>query len=127
MGWGHIGVIFGLAGMAFGFTAMCFAFWHRQRRETAALEVLRTYATQGNEPPPEVTTLLQGTFRRNSRARDLRLGVFFACLAAAFVVNAYFGSGIHPHHGFLFPTALFAALAVYYAVSGLFLRRDDQR
>jgi len=126
-GWGHVGVIFGLAGMAFGFTAMCFGLWRRHRREVGALEILRTYAAQGKEPPSEVTALLQATFHRDRRARDVRLGLFFGCLTVAFAALFYFGNGVRPHHGLIFPIALFGAFAVYYAASALFLRRDDER
>ncbi len=127
MGWGHVGVIFGLAGMAFGFVAMCLGFWRRHRRETGALEVLRTYAAQGKEPPPEVAALLQGTLRRDRGTRDARLAVLFACLAAAFGAFAWLGNGMHPHRGLVFPIALFIAFSVYYTASALFLRRDDPR
>ena len=122
-----IGLVFGLAGMAFGFTAMCFAFWRRQRRETSALEVLRTYAAQGKEPPAEVAALLQSVFQRDRRGRDLRNAIFFACLAAAFAALYFFSEGARPHHGLIFPVVIFAALAVWSALSALLFRRHDER
>ncbi|HTY69572.1 MAG TPA: hypothetical protein VMH36_23145 [Alphaproteobacteria bacterium] len=126
-GWGHVGVVFGLAGMAFGFTAMCFAFWRRYRREAATLEILRTYAQQGKEPPLEVAKLLQGGRSVYRRQRAWRNAILFACLAAALALIPVFSNGVRPHHGLVAPALIFTALAVWSALSALLLPKDDPR
>lgn len=126
-GWGHFWwVILPLAGMAMG----AFFVWLRHKREIATLEVLRTYAAQGKEPPADVARILQNSRRPYGAYRDWRRAIFFACLAAAFAAIGYFGhfgNGVRPHHGFIVPVAVFAALAVWSALSGLLLRRHDER
>lgn len=122
-GWGHFWwVIFPLAGLALG----AFAIWLRHKREIAKLELLRTYAAQGKEPPADIARILQASGRYGSH-RDWRRAIFFACLAVAFAGIGYFGNGVRPRHGFIFPVAIFAALAVWSALSGLLLRRHDDR
>lgn len=122
--WWHLWwLAFPLAGMAFG----AFAMWLRHRREIATLELLRTYAAQGKEPPAEVANVLQAGRRAYGPYRDWRRAIFFACLAAAFAAIGTFGNGVRPHHGLVVPVVIFAALAVWSALSGLLFRRHDER
>ena len=112
-----------LVAMGIGALAM----WLRHRREIATLELLRTYAAQGKEPPADVAKMLETAGRYGGSYRDWRRAIFFACLAAAFAAIGYFGTGVRPHHGFTVPVVIFAALAVWSGLSGLLFRRHDAR
>jgi hypothetical protein len=119
----YLALVIPLAGMGIGALAM----WFRHRREIATLELLRAYATQGKEPPAEVAKVLQAGGRAYGSYRDWRRAIFFTCLAVAFAAIGYFGTGVRPHHGFIFPVVIFTALAVWSGLSGLLLRKHDER
>ena len=116
-------LVFPLGGMAIG----AFAMWLRHRREIAALELLRAYAVQGKDPPVDVTSILQASRRPYGPTRDWRRAIFFVCLAAAFAAIGTVGNGVRPHHGFIVPVVIFAALAVWSGLSALLFRRYDER
>jgi len=123
-GWGQLWwLVFPLAGMAIG----AFGMWLRHRREIATLELLRAYAAQGKEPPPEVANILRTSRSYYGSYRDWRRAFLFVCLAAAFAALGYFGTGVRPHHGFMVPVVIFAALAVWSGLSALLLRKHDLR
>jgi len=128
MGIPYLALFLPLAGMAIG----AFAMWLRHRREVATLELLRTYAAQGKEPPADVANILQNArvALGDRRDRYWRNAILFACLAAAFAAIGYFGyfgNGARPHHGFLVPVVIFTALAVWSGLSALLFRRHDAR
>jgi hypothetical protein len=115
-------LIFPLIGLGFGFSAM----WMRYQREKATVELLRTYASQGKEPPAELVKVLQDHHPRGPY-RDLRRAVFFGVLAAAFGVMAYLHYGARPSQGLIFGAVVLGALAVNSAVAALLLRKHDQK
>jgi len=126
MGLPYLGLAIPLAAMGIGALAM----WFRHKRELATLELLRTYAAQGKEPPADIAKVLETAGRYGGAYRDWRRAILFGCLAAAFTGIAYFGTfgnGARAHHGFMVPVVIFAALAVWSGLSALLLRRHDPR
>src|SRR5450631_1279296 len=115
-------LIFPLIGFAFCFSTM----WMRYQRQKATVELLRSYASQGKEPPTELVKVLQDDHPRGPY-RDWRRAVFFGALAAALGTMAYLHSGARPSHGLIFGAVVLGALAVNAAVSALLLRKHDQK
>jgi len=115
-------LIFPLIGLGFGFSSM----WMRYQREKATVELLRTYASQGKEPPAELVKVLQVHHPRGPY-RYWRRAVFFGALAAAFAAMAYWHYGARSNQGLILGAVVLGALAVSSAVSALLLRKHDQQ
>jgi hypothetical protein len=108
--------------------------WSRHARANRALDILKTYADQGKDPPPELLKGLQNVDSgcspyswRYAPARLLQRGFLFLALAAAFGFMSLrnFDDGDHWHHhgGLLIPALIFAALAFSNFLSLLFTTR----
>jgi len=110
--------------------------WSRHKRANRALDIIKTYADQGKDPPPELLKSLQS--RRGDYSgwdRDWRGGwryaperllqrtFLFGALAIAFGILA-FGDGGHRGFGLLIPFVIFVALALSSGLSLLMSRRD---
>jgi hypothetical protein len=125
MGIPYLALILPLAGMAIA----AFAMWLSHRRSIATLELLRTYAAQGKEPPAEIAGVLQNARLSfgDRRYRQWRQAIVLGSLAAAFAGLAYFSEGNRPHHGFVVAGVIVGALALGYALSALVHPRHDGR
>ncbi|HVV28043.1 MAG TPA: hypothetical protein VHC40_08765 [Rhizomicrobium sp.] len=109
--------------------------WTYHLRANRVLDLVKSYADQGKEPPPELLKALQGPFRhdgsewrehRHSHRHGWR-GVFlFTALALAFAVMAWQAdAGIHDHAtGLVFVAIIMAGLAAGNLVAALAQRRD---
>src|SRR6185312_846557 len=101
--------------LIFPFFWMIFALawgWSRHSRANRALDIIKSYAAPGKDPPPELVKNLQGdTYGgcgpyawRYSPERRLHRGITFLALAIAFsVLNFYFwnyNDNGHEHHHF---------------------------
>jgi hypothetical protein len=112
--------------------------WSRHMRANRALDIIKSYADQGKEPPPELLKILQqgpevwgGCGRRWRRSPEERLGraFLFAALACAFGFPAFWpqlsdSSYHHNPFGLIVLTAIFAAFAVSNLLSVIFQPRD---
>lgn len=119
----------------FWMAAMVMAGWSRHARANRALDIVKSYADQGKDPPPELLKSLQGGDAggwcggsrgawRYSPERLLHRAFLFGALAAAFAF-LYFGrtgDDMHGHHhvGFLIPLVIFTALTFSSLLSLLF-------
>jgi hypothetical protein len=123
----------------FWMAAVMARLWSRHARANRALDIIKSYADQGKEPPPELLkTLQQGPEvwgdcgRRWRRSPEERLGraFLFAALAFAFGFLAFWpqlsGSPYHHHNpfGLIVLTAIMAAFAVSNLLSVIFQPRD---
>ena len=111
--------------------------WSRHMRANRALDIIKSYADQGKDPPPDLVKSLQGGVGggcspygwRYSPERRLQRAILFGTLAAAFCFLLFFDRGDdghwHHHFGFLIPTVVFAALAFSNFLSLLFLPRGS--
>jgi len=111
--------------------------WSRHSRANRALDIIKSYADQGKDPPPELVKSLQGDSYggcgpygwRYSPERRLHRAFLFMALAIAFGVIMIFGHGEgdrwHHGYGLLIPTVIFAALAFSNFLSLLFLPRGS--
>jgi hypothetical protein len=109
--------------------------WSRHSRANRALDIVKTYADQGKDPPPELLKNLQGRSDgyygcdggwRYSPERRLHRAVVFTALAIAFGVLTVWNpddSGRWHHHGLFVPMMIFAALAFSNFLSLLFMSR----
>jgi hypothetical protein len=110
--------------------------WSRHARANRALDILKSYADQGKDPPPELLKNLQGGVDgscgpygwRYSPERRLHRAVVFTALAIAFGVMTFWnnddgGQRWHHHGGLFVPMMIFAALAFSNFLSLLFMPR----
>lgn len=131
--------------------SMLIKFWQRARQTEKAMDIIKSYADQGQTPPPEVLavlqlqelTLLQATqektpadpamahARNTNTARGLMLTSFiFAALMVAFGVltASLFFSGDHDSlPGLLFVTALLGGFAAAFFTAATLLFRELNR
>ena len=116
--------------------AMAMSHWSRHARANRALDILKSYADQGKDPPPELMKSLQigrdddfGWRRRSdwgwrySPEWRLHRTFLFTGLAIAFGFLTYTQPTEHRNFGLLIPTLIFTALAVSHFLSLLFLPR----
>lgn len=103
-------LIFPIIWFIFGILRMSLR--HSARLE--AMDLLRTYASQGKDPPPELLAYLREArydgFRRGRRWRAGR-GVILAVLAVAFAALAFFGYD-PSRQGFVIAAVILGALAI---------------
>lgn len=110
--------------------------WSRHARANRALDIIKSYADQGKEPPPELMKNLQngtggycgwGGGGRYSTERRLHRAFVFTALAFAFGCLAFWhhDDGDHWHHmsGLIIPMAIFSALAFSNFLSLLLMPR----
>jgi hypothetical protein len=113
--------------------------WSRHSRANRALDIVKSYADQGKDPPPELLKTLQyspgdcgGRYWRRSPEERLGRAFLFAALACAFGFMAFwpqqYGDDPHRymHHmfGLLLVTAVFVALALSNLMTFMLRRRD---
>ncbi|HZW16223.1 MAG TPA: hypothetical protein VFF66_08215 [Brevundimonas sp.] len=106
--------------------------WHSMagyRRQKAMLDLVRTYAEKGEQPPEALLAALgredvDGSVNRNSPVHYWSLGALFAILAAGFGVGAW----AYDFEGVGWPFAIvalvMAAVAVWSLINALFLARQ---
>jgi hypothetical protein len=116
--------------------AMVMAHWSRHARANRALDIVKSYADQGKEPPAELMKSLQGDVGgwcgrggwRHSPERHMHRAILFGCLALAFGFLTFWrgDDAMYGHHhgfGFLIPTVVFAALSFSNALSLMLMPR----
>lgn len=104
-------LVFPLGWLVFGLARM----WLHHRRHNATLELLRTYAVQGKDPPPELLSVLKVAVEpRNMRPRAWRRGLILGSLAVAFAIAGTFGKemGLGNVRSLFFVALILGALAV---------------
>lgn len=112
--------------------------WSRHARANRALDIIKSYADQGKDPPPELVKNLQGDVYgggcgpygwRYSPQRLLHRGILFTVLAVTFGFLMFWrwDDGGHWHHNFglLIPTVIFAALGFSNFLSLLLMPRGN--
>jgi hypothetical protein len=119
--------------------AMVLAQWSRHNRANRALDIIKSYADQGKDPPPDLLKSMQGgggdtcgwdsDWRgrwRYSPQRLLQRTFLFTALAIAFGILMFRDGGDFDHHhgyGLLIPFVIFVALAISNGLSLLFTPR----
>jgi hypothetical protein len=115
--------------------------WQRQRHTEKAMDIIKSYAEQGKEPPPSVLNLLQVPERGTDpvsvqlRARDqgrglLLASLIFVALAVAFGVLTtlrFQFSNPNAQSGLIFVTVLMAGFAVAFFIAAMVSIRDAKR
>lgn len=103
-------LIFPIFGMSMGLIGM----FQTEKRAQSAIDLIKTYADQGKEPPPE---LLQLAVRENEGTREGKNSqawtfVVFAALAAGFGVGYYAVRAQEYAFAFLVVTVVMGVLAL---------------
>jgi hypothetical protein len=114
-------LIFPLIGFAFAFWAI----WLSHQRQKSAIELLRTYASQGKDPPAELVKLLHNGDGWDRPYRDWQNAVLFGGLAVAFGVMAYLQPGMRQSIGLTVAAIVLAALSANSLVAALLQRKHD--
>jgi hypothetical protein len=121
-------LIFPLFGMGIALAYL----WSRHARANRVLDILKSYADQGKDPPPDLMkSLAQDPVWhgrdgwRHSPERRLHRAFVFAALALAFSAMTFSEArdSSHDWTGMLIPTGIFAALAFSNFLSLMFLPR----
>jgi hypothetical protein len=122
-------LIFPIGGLVFaGFQS-----WLKYRQQRATLDIIRTYAERGEQPPESLMARLDaqeaasGDYSTKSGPRSpahyWSLVGLFGVMACGFVVGAFMG--IDGHSGaFLIVALVMAAVAVWSLVNAVFLSRS---
>ncbi len=111
--------------------------WLAHRRVERNLDILKSYADQGREPPPEIVKILQpdsapGEVRLHGFTYGLWIPVFlFASMSVGFVFMALSG-GITDGdktvaNGMIFVAILMGGLALGFLVTALLRRRTENQ
>jgi hypothetical protein len=114
-------LIFPLIGFAFAFWAI----WVSHQRQKAVIDLLRTYASQGKDPPPELVKALHNGHDGQRPYRDWQYAVLFGGLAVAFGVMAYLQQDMRPRTGLIVAAIVLAALFLNSLVAALLQRKHD--
>jgi hypothetical protein len=114
-------LIFPLLGFGFAFWSI----WLNHQRQKAAIDLLRTYASQGKDPPPELVKVLQSGDDFSRPYPDWQNAVLFGALAVAFGVWAYLQPGTRESVGLIFAAVVMAALLVNSLVSAFLRHKHD--
>jgi hypothetical protein len=120
--------------LAWGIGAMVRAFL-RHKRAQQTLEIVKTYADQGKEVPPEVLLLLQLPPDRKIRSPvDLSRGFMFVgficvAMAVAFPVLIFGQVKGDPQdfYGLMFVAVLMAGFAVAFFITAYLVAKDRKR
>ena len=115
--------------MSFGFAG--FNRWTRYKRQHDAIELLRTYAAKGQEPPPEILNLVGGAASScdgpgGSRHAQGLWGATFilGALAGGFFIAEH---NIHSDGGFLIVSIILGSLSVGMCLYALMATFYDRR
>lgn len=114
-------LIFPLIGFGFAFWAI----WLNHQRQQATIDLLRTYASQGKDPPPELVKALHSGDDWNRPYRDWQNAVLFGALAMVFGVMAYLHLGTRQSTGLIVAAVVMAALFVNSLIATLLQRKHD--
>jgi hypothetical protein len=114
-------LIFPLIGFALAFWTI----WLSHQRQKAAIDLLRTYASQGKDPPHELLKALHNGDDWNPPYRDWQYAVLFGALGVAFGVMAYLHPGTREGTGLIVAATVMAALCVNSLVAALLQRKHD--
>ena len=114
-------LIFPLVGFALAFWAI----WLHHQRQKAAIDLLRTYASQGKDPPAELLKVLQNDGDGLHPYRDRQSAVVCGALAVAFGVMAYLQEGMRPKTGLIVAAVVLAVLSVNSTVAAWLQRKHD--
>ena len=114
-------LIFPLIGFAFAFWAT----WISHQRQKAVIDLLRTYASQGKDPPADLVKALHNGDEQHRPQRHWQNAVLFGALSAALGVMAYFEPGMRPRIGLVVAAIVLAALTVNALVTAFLKRKHD--
>ena len=114
-------LIFPLIGFGFAFWAI----WLNHQRQQATIDLLRTYASQGKDPPPELVKALHSGDDWNRPYRDWQNAVLFGALTMVFGVMAYLHLGTRQSTGLIVAAVVMAALFVNSLIATLLQRKHD--
>lgn len=120
--------------VGWGFAAV-FKSWMRHQRAQQALDVIKSYASQGKEIPPEVLRVLQQPEREGRspahRARGLIfVGFIFTALTLAFsvlIIGRVEGDDPEAFFGMMFVAVLMAGFAGAFFVTAYLWGQDSKR
>ncbi len=103
-------LIFPIFGMAMGLIGML----QTEHRAKSAIDLIKTYAEQGKDPPPELLQLAVRDAEGSSESKNGRAWTFvvFAALAAGFGVGYYVVRAEDYAFAFLIVTVVMAVLAI---------------
>jgi hypothetical protein len=117
-------LIFPIFGMAMGVMAM----WQRHARANRTIDLIKSYADQGKEPPPELLAALRDPdFLGRRKPNPSWVGVFlFAALTAGMLMFALMTGDGAPRHmaPFLFAALVMGGICLGQLVNVLTQQRD---
>jgi hypothetical protein len=119
-------LIFPLIGFGFAFWSI----WLSHQRQKAAIDLLRTYASQGKDPPTQLIKALHSDDGYSgdgwsSPYPDWQNAALFGALAAAFGVLAWLHEGTRQGMGLTIAAVVMAALFVNSLVAAWLRRKHD--
>lgn len=124
----------------FWFVAGGMRLWMRYRQQQAWIEVAKTYAAQGKDPPEEVSRALRvdldeveawrgmAPWRRRGPYGELRRAILFTALATGFFIVSFINHDNGGGRGFLVVAVIMTTLAAAFgalAILSLYVRRDE--
>jgi hypothetical protein len=119
--------------IGWGIAAM-FKTWLRHKRAEQTLELIKGYADQGKDIPPDLLNVLKladknGRTPRERARRATTVGLIFVALAVAFSVLSWTSPGKDGHDvsGLMFVVVLFAGIAVAFFASAYLSSKDSNR
>ena len=114
-------LFFPVVGFAFAFWAI----WMSHQRQKAVIDLLRTYASQGKDPPVELIKALHDGDEQRGPHRDWQNAVLFGALSVGLGVMAYLQQGMRPRTGLIVAAIVLAALTVNALVAAFLKRKHD--